>query len=60
MRNQLLLALCLGAAPLVAAQQPAPLVTHASPGKWAVVMHGGAGVIERSSMTSARCGRSRP
>jgi hypothetical protein len=54
MRNQLLLALCLGAAPLVAAQQPAPLVTHASPGKWAVVMHGGAGVIERSSMTSAR------
>ena len=54
MRNQLLLALCLGAAPLVVAQQPTPLVTHASPGKWAAVMHGGAGVIERSSMTPER------
>jgi beta-aspartyl-peptidase (threonine type) len=32
------------------AQQPAPLVTQAPPGKWAIVMHGGAGVIERKSM----------
>ncbi len=29
----------------------APLVTQAPAGKWAIVMHGGAGVIERSSMT---------
>src|SRR5271168_1342305 len=28
----------------------APLVRQAPPGKWAIVMHGGAGVIERSSM----------
>jgi len=38
-----------------AAQQGAPaLVTRAAPGKWAVVMHGGAGVIERKSMTPER------
>jgi L-asparaginase / beta-aspartyl-peptidase len=36
------------------AQRPAPLVTQAPAGKWAIVMHGGAGVIERSSMTSER------
>ena len=27
-----------------------PLVTKAPAGKWAIVMHGGAGVIERASM----------
>lgn len=27
---------------------------HAEPGGWAIVMHGGAGVIERSSMTTER------
>lgn len=54
MRNQLLLTLALGAMPFAVAQQPTPLVTHAPPGKWAIVMHGGAGVIERSSMTPER------
>ena len=29
---------------------PAPLVTKAEPHRWAIVMHGGAGVIERSTM----------
>jgi beta-aspartyl-peptidase (threonine type) len=32
----------------------APLVTQAPPGKWAIVLHGGAGVIRRSSMTPER------
>jgi len=32
----------------------APLVTQAPPGKWAIVLHGGAGVIQRSSMTPER------
>ncbi len=37
------------------AQAPAtPLVTKAAAGKWAIVLHGGAGVIERSSMTPER------
>jgi beta-aspartyl-peptidase (threonine type) len=40
--------------PLAAGQQPAPLVTQAPAGKWAIVLHGGAGVIERSSMTPER------
>jgi beta-aspartyl-peptidase (threonine type) len=31
-----------------------PLVTQAPAGKWAIVMHGGAGVIERKSMTPER------
>ena len=31
-----------------------PLVTQAPPGKWAIVLHGGAGVIQRSSMTPER------
>lgn len=53
MRNQIVLAITLLAAPIYA-QQSAPLVTHAPAGKWAIVMHGGAGVIERSSMTPAR------
>ena len=38
----------------MAAQQAAPLVTQAPAGKWAIVMHGGAGVIERGSMTPER------
>lgn len=54
MRTPLLLTLCLGIAPITIAQQSAPLVTQAPAGKWAIVMHGGAGVIERSSMTPAR------
>lgn len=32
----------------------APLVTQAPTGKWAIVLHGGAGVIQRSSMTPER------
>lgn len=32
----------------------APLVTQAPAGKWAIVLHGGAGVIQRSSMTPER------
>jgi beta-aspartyl-peptidase (threonine type) len=36
------------------AQQSTLLVTQAPPGKWAIVMHGGAGVIERKSMSSER------
>ena len=31
-----------------------PLVMKAEAGKWANVMHGGAGVIQRSSMTPER------
>jgi beta-aspartyl-peptidase (threonine type) len=34
--------------------QQAPLTTQAPAGKWAIVMHGGAGVIERTSMTPER------
>jgi L-asparaginase / beta-aspartyl-peptidase len=36
------------------AQGSDALVTQAPAGKWAIVMHGGAGVIERSSMTPER------
>src|SRR5579875_1399776 len=32
----------------------APLVSQAPAGKWAIVLHGGAGVIQRSSMTPER------
>jgi beta-aspartyl-peptidase (threonine type) len=48
--------MCLGLAlsATAAAQQTVPLVTQASAGKWAIVMHGGAGVIERNSMTPER------
>jgi len=53
-RSHTLLTLCLSAAPFAVAQQPTPLVSQASAGKWAIVMHGGAGVIERSSMTPDR------
>lgn len=35
-------------------QTASPLITSAPAGKWAIVMHGGAGVIERSSMTPER------
>ena len=54
MRNLIVLVLCISATSMVAAQHPAPLVTQASVGKWAIVLHGGAGVIERSSMTPER------
>jgi beta-aspartyl-peptidase (threonine type) len=54
MRKQILMTLCLAVVPVVVAQQPNSLVTQAPPGKWAIVMHGGAGVIERSSMTPER------
>jgi L-asparaginase / beta-aspartyl-peptidase len=54
MRKRYFVMLCLGSATVVMAQRPAPLVTQAPAGKWAIVMHGGAGVIERSSMTSER------
>ena len=36
----------------VRAQAPTPMI--AKPGQWAIVLHGGAGVIERSSMTPER------
>jgi len=54
LQNPLVLTLCLGAMPFAVAQQPTPLITQAPAGKWAIVMHGGAGVIERSSMTPER------
>lgn len=38
----------------VHAQQTSPMA--AKPGQWAIVMHGGAGVIERTSMTPERDG----
>ncbi len=54
MLKKSLLMVCLGTAGFAAAQQPAALVTQAPAGRWAIVMHGGAGVIERSSMTPGR------
>ncbi len=42
-----------GAGPVttaLATQAPAALVTQAPAGRWAIVMHGGAGVIERATM----------
>jgi beta-aspartyl-peptidase (threonine type) len=53
-RQQYLLAICLGMPCLMAAQSTTPLVTNVPAGKWAIVMHGGAGVIERASMTPQR------
>jgi hypothetical protein len=47
MQKHILLALCLGVVPFASAQQSAPLVTQAPAGTWAIVLHGGAGVIER-------------
>ncbi len=54
MLNRCLLTVCISVAGLASAQQPVALITQAPAGKWAVVMHGGAGVIERSSMTPER------
>ncbi len=56
MHNKLRLLLRLGivTSTLVGFAQQAPLTTKAPAGKWAIVMHGGAGVIERGSMTSER------
>jgi beta-aspartyl-peptidase (threonine type) len=48
------LVIWVGIVSLSGAQERAPLVVQAPPGKWAIVMHGGAGVIERSSMTPER------
>ena len=54
MRTRSVLTLMVGVAGFAGAQQPAPLITQAQAGKWAIVLHGGAGVIERSSMTPGR------
>src|ERR1700759_5402189 len=62
MRNTMrgLVGLVFGIAAMTAAAQQAPpvlqapLVMQAPAGKWAIVMHGGAGVIERGSMTPER------
>lgn len=54
MRKRSALMLIVGVAGFAGAQHPAPLMTQAPAGKWAIVMHGGAGVIERSSMTPTR------
>jgi len=43
-----------GAACLAQGTAQAPLVTQAPAGKWAIVLHGGAGVIQRNSMTPER------
>ncbi|HXS12188.1 MAG TPA: isoaspartyl peptidase/L-asparaginase [Acidobacteriaceae bacterium] len=43
-----------GATCLAQASGHAPLITQAPAGKWAIVLHGGAGVIQRSSMTPER------
>lgn len=55
-RSYLLLSILLGGSVLggPSASAQAPLVTQAPPAKWAIVMHGGAGVIERGSMTPDR------
>ena len=37
-----------------AALTPAPEVAAAAPGKWTLVIHGGAGVIERGDLTAAK------
>jgi beta-aspartyl-peptidase (threonine type) len=43
-----------GMATMAAQAQGAALVRQAAAGKWAIVLHGGAGVIERGSMTAER------
>src|ERR1700744_2614513 len=48
------LAMATAATSAAQANAQAPLVTQAPAGKWAIVLHGGAGVIERSSMTPER------
>jgi len=56
MRNtmRILIGLLAGLTAIAGAGQQAPLVRQAPAGKWAIVMHGGAGVIERGSMTPQR------
>ena len=51
---RVLIGLFWGTAAMVGVAQRAPLVMQAPAGKWAIVMHGGAGVIERGSMTPER------
>src|SRR6201996_6553235 len=46
--------LAAGAASMAQANGKAPLVMQAPAGKWAIVLHDGAGVIQRSSMTPER------
>src|ERR1700744_3353588 len=48
------LAMATAATSAAQASGKAQLVTQAPTGKWAIVLHGGAGVIERSSMTPER------
>ena len=49
-----LIGLIAGLSAMAGVAQQAVLTTKAPAGKWAIVMHGGAGVIERSSMTPER------
>ncbi len=51
MTRRLALLLCLAT---MASAQKTTLTTQAPSGKWAIVLHGGAGVIQRKSMTPAR------
>jgi beta-aspartyl-peptidase (threonine type) len=46
--------LAIGLLAMTGVAQQTVLTTKAPAGKWAIVMHGGAGVIERSSMTPER------
>src|ERR1700744_385061 len=43
-----------GSSCLAQADGRPPVVTQVPAGKWAIVLHGGAGVIQRSSMTPER------
>lgn len=54
MLKRYLIILCAVVGSVAVGQESAPLVRQAPSGKWAIVMHGGAGVIERSSMTPER------
>jgi beta-aspartyl-peptidase (threonine type) len=53
-RMRILIGLLAGLTAMVGVSQQAALTTKAPAGKWAIVMHGGAGVIERTSMTPER------
>lgn len=54
MLKSYLIILCVVVGSVAVGQESAPLVRQAPSGKWAIVMHGGAGVIERTSMTPER------
>jgi L-asparaginase / beta-aspartyl-peptidase len=51
---RVLTGLVFGIATITGDAQQAPLIMQAPAGKWAIVMHGGADVIERGSMTPER------